>query len=180
MEAARLFYCGDVDGSIAQLLNLGVPIQSDVDALYLLARCHEQKKEWDEVEKDYSQLGAIYSSLSDRGQNPMTFRKVRYRWAILNEREYHDDGIGVMRQLLTENPGYPKYHIALRWMLQNNAEAKESYNANADNQLVGIVFDESVSDAALSAAVIAAWHERNEVWDGYRKFINSLKLSLTN
>lgn len=180
MEAARLFYCGDVDGSIAQLLNLGVPIQSDVDALYLLARCHEQKKEWDEVEKDYSQLGAIYSSLSDRGQNPMTFRKVRYRWAILNEREYHDDGIGVMRQLLTENPGYPKYHIALRWMLQNNAEAKESYNANADNQLVGIVFDESVSDAAFSAAVIAAWHERNEVWDGYRKFINSLKLSLTN
>lgn len=180
MEAARLFFCGDVDGSIAKLLDLGVTIQSDVDALYLLARCHEQKKEWDEVEKDYSQLGAIYSSLADRGQNPMTFRKVRYRWAILNEREFHDDGIGVMRQLLSENPGYPKYHTAIRWMLQNNAEAKEANKSTVDNQLVGIVFDESLSDAAFSAAVIAAWRERNEVWDGYRKFINSLKLSLAN
>lgn len=180
MEAARLFFCGNTDGCIAKLNDLGVAIQSDVDALYLLARCHEQKKEWDEVERDYSQLGDIYSSLTDRGQNPMTFRKIRYRWAILNEREYHDDGIGVMRQLLTENPGYPKYHTALRWMLQNNAEIKSAYKSTVDNLLVESVFDESVSDAAFSAAVIAAWRKRNEVWDGYRKFINSLKLSLAN
>ena len=85
-----------------------------------------------------------------------------------------------MRQLLTENPGYLKYHTAMRWMLQNNAEAKELYYTTADNQLVRIVFDESVSDAAFSAAVIAAWHERNELWDGYRKFINNLKLSLAS
>ena len=75
MEAARLFLCGNVDDSIAKLMGLGVAIQSDVDALYLLARCHEQKKEWEEVEKDYSQLGAIYSSLTDRGAEPDDFQK---------------------------------------------------------------------------------------------------------
>ena len=180
MEAARLFYSGDIDGCVEMLTGLGIPMQSDVNALYLLARCHERKGAWCEVEKDYSVLGAIYSSLADRGQNPMTFRKVRYRWAILNEREYHDEGIGVMRQLLSENPAYPKYHAAIRWMIQNNAEAQEAYQSAPGNQLIGMAFDGSIPEAEFIEAVMAAWRERNELWDGYRKFINSLKLSIAN
>lgn len=180
MEAARLFYTGDTDASQALLEGLGVIIQTDVNALYLLARCHEKKELWDDVEKDYEQMGNIFSSHADRGQMPIAFRKVRYRWSVLNERVFHEDGLGLMRQLMSENPAYLRYHAALRWMLVSNSEANSTPIEPGANPLMEMAYDQDTSEADFLQAVRAAWEARDEKWNAYRKYINNLKLSITS
>ena len=180
MEAARLFYSGEVESSQLLLDDMGVEIQSDINAMYLLSRCHEQKEQWDEVEKDYRSMGAVFSSLTDRGEDPVIFRKIRYRWAILNERVYHDDGIGLMRNLMSGNPAYSRYHAALRWMLDSNPEIKSSFSDDGTNPLISMVFNEAVPDVEFLEDVRTAWAARDERWNAYRKFINNLKLSIAD
>lgn len=180
MEAARLFYSGDVESSQRLLDDMGVEIQLDINAMYLLSRCHEQKEQWDEVENDYRAMGAVFSSLTDRGEDPVIFRKIRYRWAILNERVYHDDGIGLMRNLMSGNPAYSRYHAALRWMLVSNPEIKNSFSDDGTNPLISLVFNEAVPDLEFLEAVRTAWAARDERWNAYRKFINNLKLSIVD
>lgn len=180
MEAARLFYLGDVESSQRLLDDMGVEIQSDINAMYLLSRCHEQKEQWEEVEKDYRAMGAVFSSLTDRGEDPVIFRKIRYRWAILNERVYQDDGIGLMRNLMSGNPAYPRYHAALRWMLNSNPEIKSSFLDDGANPLISMVFNEAVPDEVFLEAVRTAGAARDERWNAYRKFINNLKLSIAD
>ena len=180
MEAARLFYSGNVETSQRLLEELGVEIQADVNALYLLSRCHEEQQLWEDVEKDYRTMGALFSSLTDRGEDPVIFRKIRYRWAILNERVYHDDGIGLMRNLMSGNPAYPRYHSALRWMLRSNPEVCVPFTDNATNLLIVMVFNDSVAEGEFLTAVHSAWAARDERWNAYRKYINSLKLSIAD
>lgn len=180
MEAARLFYSGDVESSQRLLDDMGIEIQSDIDAMYLLSRCHEQREQWEEVEKDYRAMGAIFSSLTDRGEDPVIFRKIRYRWAVLNERVYHEDGIGLMRNLMLGSPAYSRYHASMRWMLDSNPEIKSSFTDDGTNPLISMAFNKAIDDAEYLAAVHAAWAARDERWDAYRKFINNLKLSLVD
>ncbi|MBQ3927403.1 MAG: hypothetical protein II710_02010, partial [Clostridia bacterium] len=182
MEAGRLFYSGKVDASRNLLENIGAETYADVNAMYILSRCYEKEERWDEVERMYKELGDLFTAYADRGQDPIIFRKIRYRWAVLNEQIYHEDGLGLMRSLLAGNPGYLRYHAAIRWMLAANAGAKAAFNESEDDSLIliGMAVDGSIPDEEFLAAIQSAWNLRDERWNAYRRFINNLKLSMVN
>ena len=120
------------------------------------------------------------------GLDSISFRKMKYRLAILNEREYNDPGLGVMRSLIAENPSYDKYHLALRWMLWKhpeicNPEQEEGDGENKEGercQLVVKTLDRECGEEDFLQMLRAARAERNDEWDGYRQFINGLKLPM--
>ena len=118
----------------------------------------------------------------------ISFRKLKYRLAILNERQYGDPGLGVMRNLIAENPSYEKYHLAFRWMLWLHPDLIEAYrseNQNADGEdnstggtLIEMVLDQTCSEEDFLQQLRADRAERTDGWDDYRHFINGLKLPM--
>ena len=103
---------------------------------------------------------------------------MRYRLAILNERQYGDPGAGLMRQLIAENPAYAPFHAALRWMLRSSEEARSEAAEEEGNTLVGALFSDNVSEEDFLKAVLVAQAERTVEWSAYRRFINNLKLAM--
>lgn len=49
---------------------------------------------------------AILNSAREMGLDAISFRKLKYRLAFLNERHYGDPGLGVFRNLISVNPFY--------------------------------------------------------------------------
>ena len=153
-------------------------VSSEVDALYLLSRCKEDKGDLEGVEKLYYEMISLYDALRERGLDAEAFRKVRYRLAILNESQYGDPGAGLIRQLIAENPAYAPFHAALRWMLRSSDEARAEASEEEGNTLVEALFSDEVSEEEFLKAVGAAQAERNVEWSAYRRFINNLKLAM--
>lgn len=178
LNAAGLYYSGKPEEAEAILEEIRTAISSDVDALYVLSRCKEDRQAWDEVEAVYMEMIRLYDALRDRGLDAETFRKVRYRLAILNERQYGDPGTGLMRQLIAENPAYAPFHAALRWMLRNNEDARAEAAEEEGNPLVEALFSDEVPEENFLEAVAAARKERTVEWSAYRRFINNLKLAM--
>ena len=178
LNAAGLYYSGRVDEAETLLESMRTSILSDVDALYLLSRCKEDRQAWDEVESVYQDMIRLYDALLERGLDAESFRKVRYRLAILNERQYNDPGAGLMRQLIAENPAYAPFHAALRWMLRCSEDARAEAAEEEGNTLVEKLFSEEVSEDDFLKAVLTAQAERNVEWSAYRRFINNLKLAI--
>lgn len=178
LNAAGLYYSGSVDTAEEILEGMHSAILSDVDALYLLSRCKEDRQAWDEVETVYQEMIRLYDALLERGLDAEAFRKVRYRLAILNERQYGDPGAGLMRQLIAENPAYAPFHAALRWMLRSSEEARSEAAEEKGNTLVGALFSDNVSEEDFLQVVLKAQAERAAEWSAYRRFINNLKLAM--
>ena len=178
LNAAGLYYSGQVEEAESILEGMRTVILSDVDALYILSRCKEERKAWDEVEAVYQDMFRLYDTLRDRGLDDESFRKVRYRLAILNESQYGDPGAGLMRQLVAENPAYAPFHKALRWMLRNNDDARAEAAEEEGNVLVKALFSDSVPDEEFLKAVLLAQAEKDASWNAYRRFINNLKLAM--
>ena len=178
LNAAGLYYGGRADEAETILESMRTSILSDVDALYLLSRCKEDRQAWDEVESVYQDMIRLYDALLERGLDAESFRKVRYRLAILNERQYNDPGAGLMRQLIAENPAYAPFHAALRWMLRCSEDARAEAAEEEGNTLVEKLFSEEVSEDDFLKAVLTAQAERNVEWSAYRRFINNLKLAI--
>lgn len=178
LNAAGLYYGGRADEAETILESMRTSILSDVDALYLLSRCKEDRQVWDEVESVYQDMIRLYDALLERGLDAESFRKVRYRLAILNERQYNDPGAGLMRQLVAENPAYAPFHAALRWMLRNSDEARAEAAEEEGNPIVEALFSENVPEEDFLKAVLAAQSEKTVEWSAYRRFINNLKLAM--
>ena len=178
LNAAGFYYSGRAAEAEVLLEGMRTAISSDVNALYLLSRCKEDKEAWDEVETIYLEMIRMYDALRERGLDAETFRKVRYRLAILNERQYGDPGAGLMRQLIAENPAYAPFHAALRWMLRSSEEAHSEAAEEEGNTLVEALFSDNVSEEDFLKAVLVAQAERNVEWSAYRRFINNLKLAM--
>lgn len=178
LNAAGLYYSGQATEAEELLEGMRTAVSSDVDALYLLSRCKEDKGDWEGVEKLYYEMISLYDALRERGLDAEAFRKVRYRLAILNERQYGDPGAGLMRQLIAENPAYAPFHAALRWMLRSSDEARAEAAEEEGNSLVEALFSDEVSEEDSLKVVGAAQAERNVEWSAYRRFINNLKLAM--
>ncbi len=178
LNAAGLYYSGRADEAEAILEGMRTAILSDVDALYLLSRCKEDRQAWDEVEAVYQDMIRLYDALIERGLDAESFRKVRYRLAILNERQYGDPGTGLMRQLIAENPAYAPFHAALRWMLRKSEDAQAEAAEEEGNTLVEALFSDEVPEEDFIKSVLAAQSEKTVEWSAYRRFINNLKLAM--
>ena len=189
MNACGLYYSGKKDAAEAILRGLdNTWLDNNLLGLYLLARCLEDKEQWAELEEVYYRMLAIFNSVRDMGLDSISFRKMKYRLAILNERQFGDPGLGVMRNLIAENPSYERYHLAFRWMLWLHPELIESYqkemkSGNGENdikecKLIEMTLDLECSDGDFLQQLRADIAEKTDGWNDYRHFINGLKLPM--
>ena len=194
VNACGSYYAGDKESAEAILRGLDESwLDNNLLGLYILGRCLEDKKQWKELEEVYYRMLAIFNSARDMGLDSIAFRKLKYRLAILNERQYGDPGLGVIRSLIAENPSYDKYHLALRWMLwkhpdiiktykaeaeKESAEESEENQAKEESKLIVITLDKNRSEQEFLEALRVARAEKNNDWDDYRHFINKLKLPM--
>ena len=153
-------------------------LDSNFDGLYILSRCYEEKEKWDKVDETYKKMMALFNQSREMGLDSISYRKFKYRLAILNERVYSDPGAGLMRQLLAENPAYDKYHTALRSMLIGNAEARQEFEEETDNPIASLLFDREKDDASFLELVRDERDKKSIPWNAYRRFINNLKLAM--
>ena len=122
---------------------------------------------------------SILNQVIESGQDSPSFRKLRYRLAILNEEIYGDPGAGLIRQLIAENPYYDKYHHAMRWMLEKNEEAvKSASELDEDCVLVKMMFDSSVDDEHFLAQLNEERTGKTSSWYTYRGYLNSIALAM--
>ena len=189
MNACGRYYSGEKDAAEAILRGLDQTwLDNNMLGLYILGRCLEDKEQWTELEEVYYRMLAIFNSAREMGVDSISFRKLKYRLAILNERQYGDPGLGVMRNLIAENPSYEKYHLAFRWMLWLHPDLIEAYRAenqeadgegdSAGGKLIEMVLDQSCSEEDFLQQLRADRAERTDGWDDYRHFINGLKLPM--
>lgn len=189
MNACGLYYSGKKDAAEAILRSIDQTwLDNNLLGLYLLARCLEDKEQWAELEDVYYRMLAIFNSAREMGLDSISFRKLKYRLAILNEMQYGDPGLGVMRNLIAENPSYEKYHLAFRWMLWLHPELIEAYREELkaeegeedteECKLIEMALDKERSDEEFLQQLRADRAEKTDGWDDYRHFINRLKLPM--
>lgn len=182
MEACGLYYAGDCDAACQILVGIDQTwLENNLLGLYILSRCYEDKHDWKKVEDIYYQMLAIFNSARDMGLDSISFRKFKYRMAILNERVFGDPGLGIIRNLLAENPSYDKYHKALRWMLLKHNDIIASVKHEGCEEpceLVKMLTDGSVSEDDFITRMQAERTEKSSSWNEYRRFINALKLPM--
>lgn len=129
---------------------------------------------------------AIFNSARDMGLDAIPFRKLKYRLAILNERQYGDPGLGVIRNLIAENPSYDKYHVAFRWMLWRHPDLIEAYrakkaeddDAGEEGKLVQMLLDNTIAEDAFLEQLREVRAAKSDEWNEYRHLIINFKLPM--
>ena len=178
LNAFGLFYDGRKEEAENILKGLGdVVVNQNFDALYILARCQEDRQDWSEMWNTYDNMTEIFLQSRDKGMDSTSFRKFKYRMAILREKLGMGPGAGIMRELIAENHNYDKYFLQLRWMLWNDADAVDEAK-KSENELVQAMFDKDLSDEQFIASLAHAKEEGQVAYISYRRFINGLKLAL--
>lgn len=177
-NAIGMFYSGHSEETESILTEMQSILDTNFDGLYILSRCYERKGLWDKVDEIYRRMMALFNQSREMGLDSISFRKFKYRLAILNERVFADPGAGLMRQLLAENPTYDKYHVALRAMLIDNADARQEFNEESDNPIAKVMFDRQKNDNAFLSLLRDERDMKSVHWNAYRRFINNLKLAM--
>lgn len=178
LNAFGLFYDGRREEAEATLKGLGdVVINQNFDALYILARCQEEKQQWGEMWNTYDLMTEIFLQSKDKGMDSTSFRKFKYRMAILREKLCIGPGAGIMRELISENPNYDKYYLNLRWMLWDDEEVIEEVN-ESENDIVKVMFNKEVADGQFLSILADKREEGSVEYIHFRRFINGLKLAL--
>lgn len=178
LNAIGLFYSGKIEESERVLSGMSSIINLSFDGLYILSRCYEEQGRWDKVEAVYKKMMDIFNQSREMGLDSISYRKFKYRLAILNERVYADPGAGLMRQLMAENPGYDKYHLALRAMLIDNTEARQEFEEESENPIADVLFDREKSNTTFLELIQDERDKKSIPWNAYRRFINNLKLAM--
>ena len=177
LNAAGLLYSGRTDEAIRLLLSTVSASDSNFNGIYLLARALEQKEDWETVETLYNQMIELYRATIDNGLDSASFRKFKYRLAVLNESHYGDPGVEIIQRLIAENPFYDRYHVDLRWMLRKHrSELKPAVEES--NPLLSALMDERVSEKDFLSAVRKERQGKSPIWKAYRKYICQLKTPL--
>ncbi len=186
MNACGLYYSGNKVAAekILEALDQNW-LDNNLLGLYIMGRCLEDKCQWGDLEEVYYRMIAIFNSARDMGLDSISFRKLKYRLAILNERQYNDPGLGIMRSLIAESPSYDKYHIAFRWMLWKHPDLIDTYREFLDEdeepeacKLIEMVLDKNCSEEDFLTQLRISREDKDDDWNSYRHFINDLKLPM--
>ena len=187
VNACGLYYSGEKDAAERTLRMIDQNwLDNNLLGLYILGRCLEDKEQWAELEDVYYRMLAILNSAREMGLDAISFRKLKYRLAILNEKQYGDPGLGVIRNLIAENPSYDKYHIAFRWMLWKHPDLIEAYkakraedeDAEEEGKLVQMLLDSTITEDAFLEQLREVRTEKGDEWNEYRHLINNFKLPM--
>ena len=119
----------------------------------------------------------LYLQSCDKGLDSTSFRKFKYRMAILRERYSMGPGAGIVRELISENPNYDKYYTNLRWMLWDDTDINEKVT-ESNNEIVAAMFDREISDSKFIELLTQERDSGSVKYVSFRKFINGLKLAL--
>ena len=140
----------------------------------MLARAIELKEDWDTVETLYNQMIGIFQDVNGNGLDSPSFRKFKYRLAVLNESHYGDPGIDILARLIIENPYYDRYHSDLRWMLRKRKD-ESGYKPDDEKPLVTMLLDPAVSEEDFLAQLRKDREERSDAWKSYWIWVSRLK-----
>ena len=173
LNAAGLLYSGHTDESIRILTSFVSAWDTDFNGLYLLARALEDKEDWENVQPLYQQMLDVCESWRQYGIDSPSFRKFKYRLAILNERHFGNSGIGLLKELMAENPFYDKYHTDLRWILKKRLD-KLKYKKDDKNPLTNQMLDPAVTDEEFLKSLQKERTGKTDAWANYRKYISKL------
>ena len=176
LNAAGLLYSGQTDESIRLLTKVVSASSESFSALYLLARALEIKEEWEMVEKLYGQMTDVLTDNLENGLDSPAFRKLKYRVALLNEFQFGSLGFPGIVSLIAENPGYNKYHLALRQMFVKR-KAKIEYGEAENNPLLDTVFNSEISDTEFLDLIKKERSQKSIIWLKYKRIIQGLKLT---
>ena len=175
LNAAGLLYSGRTPEAIQMLLPLVSGTEMNFNCLYLLSRGLEIMEEWDHVEELYNRMISIFNDMLGNGLDSSSFRKFKYRLAVLNEGHYDDPGVEVMISLIAENPQYDKYHTDLRWMLHKHA-GELNVSPAEDNPVLTAILDPEVSEDDFLAILREYRDAKREEWRRYRRSLSRLKV----
>lgn len=174
LNAAGLLYSGKTKESIRLLTTVVSASDENFNGLYLLARALEECQDWETVEILYNQMIRLFEKSADYGTDSPAYRKFKYRLAILNEKQYGDTGFHIIKELISENPYYDRYHADLRWMLQKRKE-EFGYEPDEGNPLMNLLMDESVSEEDFLLALKKERSEKTDAWLSYRRYVSRLR-----
>lgn len=178
LNAFGLFYDGRLEEAECILNALGdIIIEQNFDALYILARCQEERHDLEKMWETYNTMTNLYLQSCDKGLDSTSFRKFKYRMAILRERYSMGPGAGIVRELISENPNYDKYYTNLRWMLWDDTDIYEKVT-ESNNEIVAAMFDREISDSKFIELLTQERDSGSVKYVSFRKFINGLKLAL--
>lgn len=170
LNAILLLYSGD---SAAADDELGkIDLTGDFDAIYLKARCCEAMGCWNEVKRLYTVLMRMYISSDAEQRQDQRFWKFLYRLSVLNEKQFHDPGTGVMRDL-TLASRTEECFVALRDMLWCHPEYTAS---NQDNELFNLMLDKDVDNVLFLQHLRTTKVLDPLIWDSFLEVIRSLIL----
>ena len=175
LNAAGLLYSGKTDEALALLGSVVSASDRNFNGLYLMGRALEAKEDWETVETFYNQMVAVFNDTVENGLDSASFRKFKYRLAVLNESHYGDPGVEILVSLIAENPRYDKYHSDLRWMLRNHRD-KVRIASGEENFLLRDLMDESVPDEDFLGKLRQERDRKSEAWTAYKSFLSRLKL----
>lgn len=176
LNGAGLLYSGKTDEALA-LLSSAVSASNDnlnFNGLYLLARALEIKEDWGTVETLYNQMIDVFQTTVDNGLDSSSFRKFKYRLAVLNESHYGDSGVEIIVRLIAENPYYDKYHEALYGMLRKH-RSEIKFTPDESNPLMSALLDAETSQSDFLSALRRERTSKAPAWKSYREFISRLK-----
>ena len=174
LNAAGLIYSGKAKESIQLLTTVVSASDENFNGLYLLARALEECQDWETVEILYNQMIRLFEKSADYGTDSPAYRKFRYRLAILNERQYGDPGFHIIKELISENPYYDRYHVDLRWMLQKRKE-EFGYQPDEGNPLMNLLMNDTVSEEDFLQALKKERSEKTDAWLSYRRYVSRLR-----
>lgn len=176
LNAYGLFYSGHKKEALQVIQGLDYStLSQDFDALYLLARCQEESSEWDQMWNTYDMMTGLYLQAIDKGIDSQTFRKYKYRMAVLRERHDKGSGIDIIRKLIKENPKYNRYYHDLRGMLWNY-DAAYLEAENSDNVLMQAVFDLDISNESFVDMISKEQASESATFIEFMKLVNRLEL----
>lgn len=173
LNAAGLLYSGRTDESIRLLISTVSTSEINFNAMYLLARALELKKEWKTVETLYNQMIEVYRTTIDNGLDSAAFRKFKYRLAVLNESHYGGPGIEIILRLIAENPSYDRYYADLRWMLRRRS-SKLNPSPGESNQLMEMLMGKNVSEQEYLHSIQKERGDKSVVWKTFCRYIRQL------
>lgn len=174
LNAAGLLYAGKSDESIGLLTSVVSAETEYFNGMYLLARALELKEDWPMVETLYKQMSDYYGEKYGYGLDSPSFRKFKYRMALLNERQFGNVGFELIAKLIAENPSYDRYYADLRWMLQKRLN-EIARMPDDSNPLAQLMLNPEVTEEQFLKELRAERKKKSDGWKAYRVWVSRLK-----
>ena len=147
--------------------------------MYLLARSYEFQGETTKLNDCLADIAKIIKGAVDNGIDSTAFRKFYYRRAVLHSELFGTaDGITLLKLLIKENPGYDKYHIAVRNIIRSYKKYLMSEVSDNDTIILAILNDE-ISENEFLDILHNSIDENGVAWRLYRRSLSDLEFNMT-